>query len=115
MKREILPALKLLSLAGAVLLAHAAWSQNLPRNTFGFRMPAQPSSIPMPRNETTAPGFMLHRWPHATASAGDSKSLGEMLAQHPELQTHSHMTYFSSSLRVGERTRLQPPGSEFSH
>jgi hypothetical protein len=38
-----------------------------------------------------------------------------LLAQHPELQTHSHMTYYTSGIQVGQRARLQPPGSEFSH
>jgi hypothetical protein len=115
MKFNTLSVVRLFSLVAASLIAQESFSQSAPRNTFGFKMPSQQRPIPLPRVESTAPNSMLHHWPHATEQPDDEKSLGQLLAQHPELQTHSHMTYYTSSIQVGQRARLQPPGSEFSH
>ncbi|WP_144063418.1 hypothetical protein [Caballeronia insecticola] len=57
---------------------------------------------------------MLHHWHRATSIPQENQSLNQLLARRPDLQTHSHMTY-TTQVRVGERTRLQLPGSEFAH
>jgi hypothetical protein len=58
---------------------------------------------------------MLHRWRRVASWGRGEKSLDQLIAERPDLQTHSHMTYYYAPFQVGERARLQPPGSEFKH
>lgn len=115
MKKKTLMQMSRLWFVGGSLVAHLAYAQDSP----GIAEPTLPlevtPTVDMPTAVTAAPRRMLHHWSRVGALSDDQKSMGEMLAEHPELQTHSHSTYYSWSLHVGERARLQPPGSEFSH
>ncbi|SAL76941.1 hypothetical protein AWB71_05351 [Caballeronia peredens] len=73
------------------------------------------ASVGSPPSGSAATTRMLHRWHYATSLPQDDQSLNQLLAQRPDLQTHSHMTYYSSPVLIGQRARLQPPGSEFNH
>jgi hypothetical protein len=106
---------KLLWFVAGGLMAHLAYAQDsLPDAQSTMSAPAPVTADSMP-SESAAPRGMLHHWPRLAPQARGEKSLNELLVEHPELQTHSHMTYYSSPIKVGERARLQPPGSEFAH
>ncbi|ACC71712.1 hypothetical protein Bphy_2540 [Paraburkholderia phymatum STM815] len=100
---------------GALLLAPPLYAQSPAFEALAKTLTPPSDATGPASSDNAAPTRMLHRWPHVDAMTRDQKSLGELLEEHPELSTHSNMTYYSSSLHVGERTRLQPPGSEFQH
>jgi hypothetical protein len=100
---------------GESVMAHLVYAQDAQSNVESIMSARTPVSADLPLPESAAPRGMLHHWPHVASLSRDEKNLTELLAEHPELQTHSHMTYYDSSLHVGERARLQPPGSEFAH
>jgi hypothetical protein len=114
MKKKTLMQKSTLWFVGGSLVAHLAYAQD----HSGIAEPTLPlevtPTVDMPTTVTAAPRRMLHHWSRVGALSDDQKSLREMLTEHPELQTHSHSTYYSWSLHVGERAR-HPRGSDFAH
>lgn len=135
MNKKTLIFARMLCFSGCGLTVHFASAQDAPENmasivhrsTLSAAVPASsPRLESIMRFSTVTPAVpqlpesvgtqgMMSRGRSVVSPGSPEKDVRELVAEHPELQTHSHTTYYNWSLHVGERTRLQPPGSEFAH